>query len=229
MTSHRHGSHFELSPADYERRRQGHLHDRRIALVDDAVARSAAAGDLVLELGSGPGDVLAAVAGRHPGVRFVGVDVARSMIEHARSAHGGANVTFELLDLSAATPDLAAQVVVGIDVLHHVHELDRLVASVAAVLEPDGTWLAIEPNSRNPYIWLRQERMRRAGLDEAHFDRRAFERAVLGHGLRIRDRSTAFVVPGAVGSVPPFVSALERLLERVPFLAGSVVYRIVRA
>ena len=63
MTSHAgdkhkgHGSHFELTPAEYEARRQGHLHDRRIALVTRDVATRARTGDLVLELGCGPGDV----------------------------------------------------------------------------------------------------------------------------------------------------------------------------
>ena len=84
----------------------------------------------------------------------------------------------------------------------------------------------IEPNSRNPYIWLHQERMRRAGLDEHHFRPDAFERELARSGLRVVSRSTAFVIPGAVRSVPRAVARLELALEAVPVLGGSVVYRV---
>jgi hypothetical protein len=44
----------------------------------------------------------------------------------------------------------------------------------------------------------------------------------------VESRRTAFAVPGWVESVPSPVGRLERAVERVPFLGGSVVY-IVRA
>jgi trans-aconitate methyltransferase len=220
-------SHFELSPAEYERQRQGHLHDRRVALVAADVAARVRPGDLVLELGCGPGDVLAALAAAHPEVRFLGVDIDASMIEHARAAHAAANVEFRLLDLSTQRANVrGARVVFGIDVLHHVDALGELVGAVAALLEPGGVWTVIEPNSRNPYIWLHQERMRRAGLDETHFRRDALEREAARHGLRVLGRTTAFLVPGFVQSVPRPVAWAERRLERVPLLGGSVVYRL---
>jgi len=221
-------SHFELSPAEYERRRQGHLHRRRIELVAREVA-CLAAGATVLELGCGSGDVLAAVASARPDVRFLGVDLDPAMIDHATTTHAAPNVTYGRRDLVAEPPAVAAGLVFGIDVLHHVHELDPFVSAVAAVLAPAGIWLAIEPNSRNPYIWLHQERMRRAGLDEDHFRRAAFERAAAAAALEVVGRSAAFVVPGAVQRVPRAVERFERLLERVPALGGSVVYRLAFA
>jgi ubiquinone/menaquinone biosynthesis C-methylase UbiE len=219
-------SHFEVSPAEYEKQRQGHLHRRRADLVARDVAALARPGDLVLEVGCGPGDILAAVARPHPDIRFLGVDVDDGMIEHARATHSAANVEFESLDISVVPLEARARVVFAIDVVHHVHDLDRFVGAVAGVLVRGGRWTVIEPNSRNPYIWLHQERMRRAGLDEAHFDRGQFERALVEHGLMIRERSTAFVVPGALDTVPRALAAAERRLERVPVLGGSVLYRI---
>lgn len=226
---HGHGSHFEVSPAEYERRRQGHLQQRRIALVRADVAARARPGDLVLEIGCGPGDVLAAVAAGHWQVSFLGVDVEERMIEHARSRHAAPNVEFRLLDLSTEAAELRARVVFAIDVLHHVHALGSLVQRVAGCLEPDGVWTVIEPNSRNPYIWLHQERMRRAGLDEAHFRPDALELEATRHGLSVAERSTAFLVPGFVSAVPRPVAWLERRFERIPVLGGSVVYRLVPA
>jgi len=224
-----HRSHFELSPAEYEARRQGHLHDRRIALVAGDVRSRVRAGDVVLELGCGPGDVLAAVAVAHPDVRFLGVDVDARMVVHAQSRHAAPNVDFRLQDLAEEPADVQPRVVFAIDVLHHVRRLDALVEHVSEALLSDGMWTAIEPNSRNPYIWLHQERMRRAGLDETHFRPEELERAAARHGLRVLGRTSAFLVPGFVRTVPPPVARVERRLERVGSLGGSLVYRLVPA
>ncbi len=216
-------THFELSPAEYEQSRQGHLHRRRIELVAAEVAR-VPSGEVVLELGSGSGDVLAAVARTRPDVRFVGIDLDEAMVEYAAATHAGPNVTYERRDLVTAPPELRARFVFGIDVLHHVPQAETFVAAVARLLAPGARWLAIEPDSRNPYIWLHQERMRRAGLDEDHFHRRAVETAWDASGLELVERRTAFVVPGTFQRVPRLFARAERLLERVPGLAGSVVY-----
>jgi trans-aconitate methyltransferase len=219
-------SHFELDPAEYERGRQGHMHRRRTELVATDVAERTRPGDLVVELGCGSGDVLASLAGARPDVRFLGLDVDERMIEYAKSTHASANAAFRLVDIAATPLEGQARVVFGIDVLHHVHALGSFVSAVARALDSGGVWIVIEPNSRNPYIWLHQERMRRAGLDEDHFHRGLFEREATRSGLRIASRSTAFVVPGAIQSVPEAVVRAERFLERVPVLGGSVVYRL---
>jgi trans-aconitate methyltransferase len=202
------------------------MHRRRVALVAHDVAQRARDGDLVIELGCGPGDVLATLARARPDLQFLGLDVDERMIEHATSTHASANVTYRLHDVSVTPLREQARAVFGIDVLHHVHALDRFVDGVARLLEPGAMWTVIEPNSRNPYIWLHQERMRRAGLDEDHFHCAPFAREAARSGLRILSASTAFVVPGAIRSVPRPVARAERLLERVPVLGGSVVYRL---
>lgn len=217
-------SHFELTPSQYEAQRQGHLQRRRAAIVGADVATRARDGDLVVELGCGPGDILADVARAHPGVEFLGLDIDRGMVEHARFAHEASNLTFRETDVADGCLDLHACVVFSIDVLHHVHELRPFVGAVSALLGRTGWWTVIEPNSRNPYIWLHQERMRRAGLDEDHFHRGPFEREVARSGLRVARRTTAFAFPGFVRSVPSPLAWAEARLERVPLLGGSVVY-----
>ena len=217
-------SHFELTPAEYEARRQGHLQRRRAELVRADVAARARDGDLVVELGCGPGDILAEVARAHPGVEFLGLDIDGPMVDHATLAHGATNLAFRRADVADVALDVHARVVFGIDVLHHVHELRPFVEAVSALLGPTGWWTVIEPNSRNPYIWLHQERMRRAGLDEDHFRPGPFEREIARSGLRVARRTTAFVVPGFVRSVPGPLVWAETHVERVPLLGGSVVY-----
>ena len=180
------------------------------------IAAHARAGDLVVEMGCGPGDVVSRVARMYPEVRFLGLDVDAAMVAHARTVHSAPNLTFDQGDITEGRLEVDARMVFGIDVLHHVHDLRRCVEVVAGLLDRDSWWSVIEPDSRNPYIWLHQERMRRAGLDEHHFARRRFEAEVRRSGLRVVRRTTAFVVPGSFGSVPGAVARLERVLERVP-------------
>lgn len=220
-------SHFELLPAAYERARQGHLHRRRIALVADEVSRLPG-GAQVLELGCGSGDVLAAVARPRQDVRFLGVDLDEAMVAYAEATHARANISYELRDIVTDPPTMTASLAFGIDIVHHVRDLDSFARAVAELLAPQARWLVIEPNSRNPYIWLHQERMRRAGLDEDHFRRPAFEAACRAAGLEVVEHRSAFVVPGIVQRVPQPLAKVERLLERVPALGGSDVYVVVR-
>jgi trans-aconitate methyltransferase len=221
-------SHFELSPAQYERRRQGHLHERRFELVAEVVDSIASAGSLVVEIGCGPGDLLARLGAGRPTLQFLGLDVDSGMVEYARRTHGAENVEYRRADIVDEPPGRAASVVFGIDVLHHVADLEAHVAAVSSLLAPGGCWLAIEPNPRNPYIWLSQERMKRAGLDEVNFPRKRFEAAVGEAPLRIERRWTAFAVPGRFHHVPDVVGRAEKWVERAPVVGGSVVYRLSR-
>ena len=120
-----------------------------------------------------------------------------------------------------------ARVAFAIDVLHHVHDLPGLVRAVRDVLRPDGSWTVIEPNSRNPYIWLHQERMRRAGLDEHHFRPDAFERGGRALGAqgrlaldRVRDPRGGSLRPASRSP------AWSRPSRAFPSSGGSVVYRV---
>ncbi len=71
--------------------------------------------------------------------------------------------------------------------------------------------------------------MRRQGLDEDHFRRGIWEPAFAAAGLRVDSRSWLHAFPACVRSVPTPAARLERLVERVPPLAGSVAYVLRRA
>ncbi len=217
-------THFELSAADYERSRGGHLGRRRRKLVAAELEAHAGVGATILELGCGPGGLLAELAAAHPALEFVGVDVEPGMIEHARSAHGGENVRFELVDLAHERPPLEAGFAFSIDVLHHVHELPPFLEGVRSVLAPGGAWLAIEPNVFHPYIHWSQARMKRAGLDEDHFRPSAVEPLFRAAGLDVASRRYAFLFPGWIEHVPRVLTWAEPALERSRLMGGSVVY-----
>ena len=200
---------------------------RREELVAN-VLRRAHSGAIAVELGCGPGALVASLAETRPDLGFLGLDVDEAMIEHARRTHVASNLSFEVADLEAETPSVEAPVLFSVDLIHHVHDHDAFLANVVGILAPGGTWVLAEPNVFHPYVFLLQERMRRRGLDEDHFRPWRFESALERAGLVVESRRTAFAVPGWVQSVPLPVQRVERVVERVPVLGGSVVY-VVRA
>ena len=99
-----------------------------------------------MEVGSGPGALMAELATLHPDTSFLGLDVDPGMVEHARERHERPNVRFDLVDLTNERPDVDADFVYSVDVLHHVHEPAPFLRNLRAIVRPRGTWLALEPN-----------------------------------------------------------------------------------
>jgi trans-aconitate methyltransferase len=217
-------SHFELSPEEYERRRAGHMQRRREELVSEVIRAHAPLGGLVVELGCGPGALVAALAEEWPSLEFIGLDLEASMIEHARRVHVRPNLAFEVCDLQVAMPRVPADVLFSVDVVHHIHDLDAFLGNVRSLLAPSGAWFLMEPNSLHPYVYVKQERMRRRGLDEVQFRRRAFVSRLRPAGLAVESKRFALALPGSVTRPPRTLVALERAVERVPILGGSVAY-----
>jgi SAM-dependent methyltransferase len=196
--------------------------------VRDALTPSLVGGATVLEIGCGPGSLVAQLASEQPGAEFVGVDADPKMIDHARTHHLRDNLRYELADFTRERPEAVADFAYSIDVLHHVHDLPLFLAGIHQSLRAGATWLAIEPNVFHPYIFWSQGRMRRAGLDEDHFRPWVVEPKLRDAGFAVRDRRYALLFPGCVQRVPRALARMESLLERIRPIGGSVVYRLER-
>lgn len=117
------------------------------------LAVAVAAADLggltqVVDVGSGPGDFLAAALERCPEARGTWIDVSPAMEKLARARLGGlaSRVQFSVTELSRlgeVVPDGSADLVVSSRVTHHLGagELTAFYGQVARVLRPGG-WLA---------------------------------------------------------------------------------------
>jgi trans-aconitate methyltransferase len=216
-------SHFVLTPSEYEASRAGHFHSRRLAFLL-AAARSVPSGDTAVEIGCGPGAMLADVAAALPSFDCIGLDEDEDMITYANGAHGHERLRFVVARVGRDPIPGRPSFMFAIDVLHHVGDPARFLAAVTSALAPDGVFAAIEPNSLHPYVTVSQERMRRQGLDEDHFRRRVWESAFTRSGLTIESRTWLHALPAFVRAVPSPAARLERIVERFPPLAGSVAY-----
>jgi SAM-dependent methyltransferase len=153
-----------------------------------------AAGERVLDLGCGPGDILSVM----PALDYLGIDASERYIAAARR-RWGARARFRRLDLTTVEledePHFDAVIAVG--VLHHLDDgqADRLMALAARALAADGRLVTLDPAvaEGQPRLarWLirgdRGARVRRPegyrALAEPHF--RSVEVSVRGDLLHV--------------------------------------------
>ena len=97
--------------------------------------------EVVLDAGCGSGRVTALLADRIPQGRVFAVDVAPSMVEHARSALGDRATVLcqDLVELELPEP---VDAVFSNATFHWVHDHDRLFARLHAALKPGGRLVA---------------------------------------------------------------------------------------
>lgn len=98
---------------------------------------------LVLNLGSGIGLFDIYAAHHRPDLRFIGIDLNEDRIRMATDAarrFGVSNVEFIHGDVGSALPDVRPDVVITLDVLHHLPPAtqDQVLGWVAANLQPSG-------------------------------------------------------------------------------------------
>jgi SAM-dependent methyltransferase len=214
-----------LAPAEYDRLRRGHQGRRRREFVAGLIdARRDTR--RVLEIGFGAGGLLCELAERYPGIEFSGVEPDERMRSYARAAFPRGNVRHldgGPGDLVRAT-EPAFDLVYTVDVVHHVRDPLPFFRDVRAVMAKDGCWACLEPNIFHPWVFLSQERMRRAGLGEDHFRPSRMEPLWKEAGFRVARRGFLLAYPSFVRGVGRPLAALERVLEKVRFLAGSVWY-----
>ena len=97
--------------------------------------------EVVLDAGCGSGRVTALLADRVPRGRVYGVDVAPSMVEHAREALGERATVYcqDLVELELPEP---VDVVFSNATFHWIHDHDALFAAIHRTLKPGGRLLA---------------------------------------------------------------------------------------
>lgn len=115
--------------------------DAQVRLVRDLIGVKA--GDRVLDIGCGPGDLL----GRAPPIDYCGIDISQPYIDEAVKRHGP-GVRFLVRSAASDLSDLGRfDVAITLGVLHHLDdgEVATALASVRRALNPGGRFVALEP------------------------------------------------------------------------------------
>lgn len=127
------------------RQRLPHAPDAERLLVDHLVPERT---NRVLDLGTGEGHLLAAIAAGRPGVEAVGLDLSPAMVAAAAERFGGdERIEFGVHDLMAPLPDLGRfDLVVSSLAIHHLPDERKhsLCREVIGLLAPGGAFYNLD-------------------------------------------------------------------------------------
>ncbi len=218
-------------PAEYAAKRDCWLTRRRSLYVSEFLDE-ASPGQRVLEIGSGVGELLIALAAGHPGLHFTGVEPQQSYVTFAAEAAARAGLSNLCFKTSPAEeiPSLFASAapfdwILSNDMLHHVSDQEEILRALARVASPAARWLAIEPNWRNPYVLIACA----VKSGEQNFWPGRFLDRGRRLGWACRQRSFLFLIPPVIKNPPRLLIGLERVLERNSLVAGGVALTLVRS
>jgi SAM-dependent methyltransferase len=219
---------FDGDPRSYDQlRASGHMARRRAEYFLGVVDSSPG---LVVELGCGTGTLLRWLAAARPDRRFLGVEPLGNYVQFARERAGAAgltNVRFETGTgerLRSVAGERSAGLLISVDALHHVTDLDQVIAEAHAVAAPGAHWRAMEPNRLHPYVLAYHV----LTPGERTFPVRDFLRRSEGGGWRLAARERLYVFPSGISRVPDWAGRLERRTERFRLLSGAVVLDLAR-
>jgi len=211
---------WDDDPVGYAALRECWLNTRRQLYIERYVG-ALRDGDVVLEIGSGTGNLLRSLAIKYTRLTFVGIEPLTPYVSFSNQQSldcGLSNVKF--LAGSGEEASLLVRdkcrLILTNDVLHHVDNQQALSCSLASVSDELTEWLAIEPNYLNMYTLYKQAT---APGERNFFPSRFLANAAAWRLLRSR---YLFLIPPFVKDPPPFIKIIERSLEWVPLLAGGV-------
>jgi SAM-dependent methyltransferase len=190
-------------------------------------------GERVLEVGCGMGRYTLPLAAR--GLRMTGIDISPALLERLRSV-ADARYWIELVEGDVVNPPegLARDfdAVIGLFVLHHLHDLSACLDSIRGLVRPGGRVAFLEPNAYNPLYYVQM--MATPTMSWVG------DRGVIGMRRRalVRAMRTAGLVDVRLqrfGFFPPFVTQrprgaeVERRLERLPGIEPFLPFQLISA
>lgn len=136
---------------------------RRQRLLRTIAAAPLTGAPSILEAGCGAGYAARYLEGRYS--RFVGIDYAEKLIDHANNVNALPNARFQTANIKSL--DLAERfdAVVMIGVLHHLDDIDAAMDELVSTLKPGGWLIANEPQPGNPLIGLARRLRKRMDRD----------------------------------------------------------------
>lgn len=108
----------------------------------------------ILEIGCGGGDFTVYLMEKLPACNYFGIDISQNLLNIAQNRITKRGVTFLKGDVENIDPSLGDfDAVIGASILHHLN-VQKILSVIYKILKPGGKIFFMEPNMRNPQIWL---------------------------------------------------------------------------
>lgn len=191
----------------------------------------------ILEIGCGAGDFSTYLLDELPACRYTGIDISGGLLEGARKRISPERATFLKGNVEELNPDFGTfDAVLGASILHHL-DVRKTLANICGILQPGGKVLFMEPNMKNPQVWL-ERNVRWIGKwlqnteDETAFHKKEIADRLAQAGFKdIRVKPFDFMHPLIPQSFFPVMSKFCLWLEKTPVRewAGSLLIQGTKA
>jgi SAM-dependent methyltransferase len=212
------GRHFDGIAPSYDRWKEKAYY--YYGAVKASVAEIVPPRSRVLEVGCGTGDILASLQPADG----VGVDISPAMVAAAAGKHP--TLRFRVQNLMDAPPKDRFPYIVAVDVVEHVPDLDRCMATLAAMLCPGGRLIVITANPAWGPILEVAERLGMKMPEGEHTWRSHEDISLAAARARLLELSftRSFLVPKAIPALKSLneVRWAKRLRERVGLVQRAV-------
>jgi 2-polyprenyl-3-methyl-5-hydroxy-6-metoxy-1,4-benzoquinol methylase len=121
---------------------------KRLNFIVSQVESLGKKGAKVIDIGCGNGNISLALGSL--GYDVYGVDIDANSIANARQKNTFKQVKFDVLDVSLLQLGEKFDVVVCSEVLEHLEQPDKMVATIAGILDTNGLFVATVPNGFGP-------------------------------------------------------------------------------
>jgi len=99
--------------------------------------------------------------------------------------------------------------------------MEHVVSSLNRHIKKGTTWLTIEPNAANPYVFVRHA----LETAENNFWPGRMKTIMRQLGWKLREEKYLFVIPPPFKALLQWFIHIEPCLEPIPFLAGGIAQR----
>lgn len=195
---------------------------RRRELALASLARDLSRPDaLVIEVGCGAGDVIAALVAAHPGWQGVGLDISEGMIAHCHEVYQQRHdLLFLQHDITRSPANFKAGAVVALGVVGYLGDFEQALQHIAVMLEPGGYFIFTINKPSLPW-WLTSAYRRLRELVRQEFHQHNLNRAQTLRSATAALAAEFLVLETFDYTYLPYVPVLrrwmwaERLLEKI--------------
>lgn len=204
---------------EYDAIRSGHLLERRFDIIKRLLGVVNNEGiNQIAEVGSGAGRLSYLISSSFTDKKVDSFEYNEGFVDYARENFKRENLSYQKLDIEKSKLPKEYDVIITVDLLHHLKDLRLSVENIKGSLRNGGFWIIIEPNIFNPYIFLFQLLAKNEALFRPKKTERFFE------GLSILKKFYAFLIPAFIRKPSSVLKLWERSFENFFCCGGSVIY-----